>query len=68
MIISDVESGSPAAAARIRRGEIILEVNQKPVASIKEFKDILRKIKPEDNILLLTKRDDHTRFVVVKTK
>ena len=68
LIISDVESGSPAAAARIKRGEIILEVNQKPVASIKEFKDILRKIKPEDNILLLTKRDDHTRFVVVKTK
>ena len=68
LIISDVESGSPAAAAGIKRGEIILEVNQKPVESIKEFKNILIEIKPGDNILLLTKRDKHTRFVVVKTK
>ncbi|MCK4838375.1 MAG: DegQ family serine endoprotease, partial [Desulfobulbaceae bacterium] len=60
LIISDIESSSPAAAAGIRRGEIILEVNQKPVESIKEFKNILREIKPEDNILLLTKRDKHT--------
>ncbi|MEN8136134.1 MAG: DegQ family serine endoprotease [Thermodesulfobacteriota bacterium] len=68
LIISDVGNGSPAAAAGIRRGEIILEINQKSVASIKEFKDILRNIKPDNNILLLTKRDDHTRFVVIKNK
>ncbi len=68
LIISDVENGSPAAAAGIRRGEIILEINQKPVTSIKEFKDHLSGMKEDNNILLLTKRDDHTRFVVIKNK
>lgn len=68
VIISDVTSGSPAALAGIRRGEIILEINQKPVASIKEITEILEAIKPDSNILLLTKRDDHTRFIVIKTK
>jgi serine protease Do len=63
-----VANGSPAAAAGIKRGEIILEVNQKPAASIKEFKEIFSKIKPNENILLLIKRDAHTRFVVLKNK
>jgi serine protease Do len=68
LIISNVEAGSPAAAAGISRGEIILEVNQKPVADIKEFRDITGKIKAGENILLLTKKGEHTRFVVVKNK
>jgi serine protease Do len=68
LIIADVANGSPAAEAGIKRGEIILEINQKPVASIKEFREIFSKIKPNENILLLTKRDEHTRFVVLKNK
>jgi serine protease Do len=68
LIISNVENGSPAESAGIKRGEIILEINQQPVEKIKDFQDILAKIKPADNILLLTKRDEHTRFVVVKNK
>jgi serine protease Do len=68
LIISDVEAGSPAAAAGISRGEIILEVNQKPIGDIKEFQEVTGKIKPGENILLLTKKGDHTRFVVVKNK
>jgi serine protease Do len=68
LIISDVEAGSPAATAGISRGEIVLEVNQKPVSDMKEFRDIIAKIKSGDNILLLTKKGDHTRFVVIKNK
>lgn len=68
LIISDVERGSPAAAAGIKRGEIILEIDQQPVKSIKEFRDVLKKAKTDSDILLLTKRDKHTRFVVIKNK
>jgi serine protease Do len=68
LIISDVKSGSPGEEAGIMRGEIIQEVNQQPVKSIKEFQEIIAKIQPGENILLLTKRDQHTRFVVVKNK
>jgi len=68
LIISDVKAGSPAAEAGIKRGEIIMEINQKPVKSIKEFKEIIGKVEPGENILLLTKRDEHTRFVVIENK
>lgn len=68
LIISDVESGSPAAAAGIRRGEIILEINQKPVRNLEELRSVLEKVKTDGNILLLTKKDNHTRFVVVKNR
>lgn len=68
LIISNVEANSPAATAGISRGEIILEVNQKPVTYIKEFREMTSKIKPGENILLLTKKGEHTRFVVVKNK
>jgi len=68
LLISDVESGSPAANAGVKRGEIILEINQQTVEDLKQFKETLAKIKQGDNILLLTKRDDHTRFVVIKNK
>lgn len=68
LIISDVENGSPAAYAGIKRGEIILEINQKPVKDLKQFKEVLQNLEPASNVLLLTKRDNHTRFVVVKMK
>jgi len=68
LIISDVKAGSPAAEAGIKRGEIIMEVNQKPVKNIKEFKEIIDKVEPGENILLLTRRDEHTRFVVIENK
>ena len=68
LIISNVEAGSPAAAAGIDRGEIILELNQKPVTDLKAFQDQISKVKPGENILLLTKKGEHTRFVVVKNK
>ncbi|MFO7605353.1 MAG: DegQ family serine endoprotease [Desulfurivibrionaceae bacterium] len=68
LIISNVRSGSPAEAAGIQRGEIILEVNQKPVESIEDFKEIISKIAPGERILLLTRRGEHTRFVVIKSE
>ncbi|MDT8334726.1 MAG: PDZ domain-containing protein, partial [Desulfurivibrionaceae bacterium] len=63
-----VKSGSPAATAGIKRGEIILEINQEQVESVEDFKKIIAKVDSDKNILFLTKRGEHTRFVVVKNK
>lgn len=68
LLISNVESGSPASTAGLKRGEIIIEVNQQTVEKIKDLNKILGKIKPNENILLLTKKDGHTRFIVIKNK
>ena len=63
-----VEPGSPAAEAGLRRGDLILEVDRKPVKKLKSYNERLRKAKSKESILFLIKREDHTRFVAVKTK
>ncbi|MDF1577649.1 MAG: DegQ family serine endoprotease [Desulfobulbales bacterium] len=68
LIVSNVKIGSPAATAGIKRGEIILEINQEQVESVEDFKKIIAKVDSDKNILFLTKRGEHTRFVVVKNK
>jgi serine protease Do len=66
VIISDVESGSPAAEAGLRRGDLIKEVNREPVTSLAEYNTAMENVADEDdNFLLLIKRSDSTFYVVV---
>jgi len=41
VLVSGVKAGSPAEEAGLRRGDVILEVNQQPVADLAEFRDAL---------------------------
>ncbi|NTV14729.1 MAG: DegQ family serine endoprotease [Desulfobulbaceae bacterium] len=68
LIVSDVAPGSAAAMNGIKRGTIILEINQKAIQKLAEFNEIIKKAKEGDNLLLLVKEGDHTRFVVIKYK
>jgi len=68
LIVSDVDPNSPAAMSGIKRGAIILEVNQQPVEKLSELNKILDGTKEGDNLLLLIKEGDHTRYVVLKYK
>ena len=68
LIISNVESSSPASTAGLQRGEIIIEINQHTVKTIKDLNKILSELKPKENVLFLTRKEGHTRFVVVKNK
>ena len=66
LIITDVEEGSKAEEMGLRRGDIILEVARKPVKTVEELRDILKNLKDKDSVLLLVKRDTHTRYMVLK--
>lgn len=68
LIVSDVAPGSAAAMNGIKRGAIILEINQKAVQKLADFTEIIKKTKDGDNLLLLVKEGTHTRFVVIKNK
>lgn len=68
LVITNVKPNSPAAEAGLNRGDLILEINRNPVATVKDFKEFLQQAKDDKSILLLIKREDHTRFVVLKTK
>jgi serine protease Do len=68
LIVTNVDGDSAAAEAGINRGDIIQEINREQVSSIAEYKKALLQAKNKNSILLLVKRDQHTRFVVIKLK
>jgi serine protease Do len=68
VLVTDVDAGSPAAMADIQAGDLITEVNHEKAASVDEFRNALAKAKGQDTVLLLVKRKDASRFVVVRLK
>ena len=66
VLIADVASGSAAAKAGLRKGDLILEVENQPIHSIAEFKAAVEKVKDGTPTLLLVKHKKQTRYVTVK--
>jgi serine protease Do len=65
VVIMDVESGSPADRAGLSRGDVIMEINRKPVSSLREFEQAGRRLGDEP-VLLLISRKGRTSFIVVE--
>ncbi|MCX8045176.1 MAG: DegQ family serine endoprotease [Desulfobacterota bacterium] len=66
VIISQIESGSPAEEAGLRPGDIIQEINRIPVKNTADYAAALRKVKPGDNILFLIRRGASSLWLVVR--
>jgi serine protease Do len=64
VVVTRVLPGTPVQRAGLRPGDVILEVNRRPVASIKELGAELGKTK--GSVLMLIHRGQSTVFVVVK--
>ena len=45
VVVMDITLGSPAADTVLQRGDIIIEVEKKPVSTVEEFNDALRNAK-----------------------
>jgi len=68
VVITDVDSDSPAAAAGLEQGDVIVQVNHKPANTVADFNSAVRAGASKDSTLLLVKRGAGTRFVVVPNK
>lgn len=66
LVVVDVESGSAAEDAGIQPGDLILEIDQKPVKDLESFNKRMSKYKKGDVILLLVKRRGSTLFLTLK--
>jgi serine protease Do len=58
-----IEPDSAAAEAGIRQGDVIVEVNRKPVASVDDVKQQISQAKDKDRLLLLVQRDGGKFYV-----
>jgi serine protease Do len=68
VVVTGVEPGSAAAEAMIQTGDVILEVNRKPIANVNDFVQKIEKAKNNESLLLLIEREQNTLFVTVTLK
>ena len=64
VVISEVEPGSPAAQAGLRRGDVIVELDRKPVRDVDDL--TARLGSADDSVLMLISRGDASLFVPMK--
>ncbi len=68
VVVTEVTQGSPAAEGGIRRGDVIQEVNRKPVENIEDFGQAIEEAKGQESILFLIKRGESSLFVTVSPR
>ncbi|HLG98130.1 MAG TPA: DegQ family serine endoprotease [Bryobacteraceae bacterium] len=68
VVITDLDDDSPAAQAGLQSGDVIIQVNHRPVTNVSEFNQAVRQGASKDSTLLLVRRGQGTSFVVVPNK
>ncbi len=66
VVVVRVDAGSKIADAGIMAGDILLQINQKNIATIEEYKKVSSKINEKERILLLIRRKGQDLFVTVR--
>jgi serine protease Do len=66
VLVSGVASSGPAADAGLRRGDVILEVNRKPVPNIDVYSKEVAAAEGGKSVLLLVRRGENTVFLALK--
>ncbi|MCL6507675.1 MAG: Do family serine endopeptidase [Bryobacteraceae bacterium] len=67
VVVTNVRPDSPAAEAGLRRGDVIQEVNRRPVTNVASFERAVRQA-GSDPVLLLINRGGNTHFLVVEPR
>jgi Do/DeqQ family serine protease len=68
VVITDIDPDSKASAAGLQQGDIVVQVDRKPVATVSEFNAAVRAGASHDSTLLLVRSQQGTHFVVVPNK
>ena len=66
VVVSDVVEGGPADEVGIRRGDVILEVNQEPITTVRDYQSAVEQAGDAGALLFLVRRDDSVRYVALR--
>ena len=66
VVITGVEPGSPAEDAGLQRGDVILEVDRKPIQNLSDYRKAVGSGRKEAGALFLVKRGESTMFLALK--
>jgi serine protease Do len=67
VMVSGIEEGS-AAGGILAQGDILIEINKKKIASLKDYEAAASKIKSGEDILLLIFRNGSTIYVTLSAR
>jgi serine protease Do len=65
VVVDEVSPASRAAEAGLQAGDVIQQVNRKPVTSVSDFKQMINSAKTDTPVLLLVYRSGTTLFLAV---
>jgi serine protease Do len=65
VVIAEIPQSSPATDAGLQRGDVIEQINRKPVSSVSDYHRIIDQI-GKNTLVLLVNRGGDTRFLVVQ--
>ena len=68
VLVVRVEPGSPAAEAGIQEGDVISQVNRKPIKDVEDFSKKIENAKGQESVLLLIQRGQMNLFAAVRPK
>jgi serine protease Do len=66
VVVTAVEPASAAEEAGIRRGDVILEVDRRPVRNLDDYKKAIAGIAKGRGVLFLVRRGESTLFLALK--
>ncbi|MFQ5483336.1 MAG: trypsin-like peptidase domain-containing protein, partial [Nitrospinaceae bacterium] len=68
VLVSDVTPGQSAAEAGLRRGDVITEVNRRPVRDKEEYDRLTGRMSKGETALMLVRRGGSTIYIAVKVQ
>jgi serine protease Do len=68
VVVTDVDPDSQAAQQGLKPGDVIQQVNHKPVTNVADFNSAVRQSTGSDSTLLLVRRGQVSNFVAVPNK
>jgi serine protease Do len=67
VVVNNIDEDSPSFGI-LMRGDIIMEVNRKPVTNVKEYNDTVSKIERTHDILLLIIRGGSSQYITISSR
>jgi serine protease Do len=65
VVVTEIEADSAAERAGVRTGDIIREINRKPVKDVRDFERLTSQLTPKSSVLVLLNRGNATIYLSI---